>query len=244
MGQLTNDKNHLSICVFDNGIGILNSFKGSQYRPEKSSDAITLALRRGVTRDSKIGQGNGLWGLSEILKANNGSLTIKTGGGQYSVSGSEAPRINNIKADQFYGSNSYLTTMVDFQLNNYESICLYKIFNNRVPVQLWLEEMENDNGEHVIPLSKERWGTGTRSGAQKIRNEAENVLKIGKTRVVFDFTDVYIVSSSFSDELFGKLIEKYGFIGFQKAFRIANTSKINEQIINKSVLMRMAELSK
>jgi hypothetical protein len=244
MGQLTNDKNHLSICVFDNGIGILNSFKGSQYRPEKSSDAITLALKRGVTRDSKIGQGNGLWGLSEILKANNGSLTIKTGGGQYSVSGSEAPRINNLRLDQFYMSCDKLTTMIDFQLNNNKSICLDKIFNNRVPVQLWLEGMENSDGEHVIQLSEEKWGTGTRSGAQKIRNEAENVLIIGKTRVVFDFTDVYIVSSSFSDELFGKLIEKYGFIGFQKAFRITNTSEINEKIINKSVSMRMAELSK
>lgn len=243
MGQMTNDNNHLSICVFDNGIGILNSFKGSQYRPKKSSDAITLALKKGVTRDCKIGQGNGLWGLSEILKENNGLLTIKTGGAQYSVSGNEDPCIKNLKADQFYGSNRYLTTMIDFQLNNNKSICLDKIFNNRVPVQLWLEDMENENGEHVISLSEEKWGTGTRSGAQKIRNEAENVLIIGKTRVVFDFTDVYIVSSSFSDELFGKLIEKYGFIGFQKAFRITNTSEINEKIINKSVLMRMAELS-
>ena len=244
MGQITNDKNHLSICVFDNGIGILNSFKGSQYTPEKSSDAITLALRKGVTRDCEIGQGNGLWGLSEILKENNGSLTIKTGGGQYSVSGNEAPRINNIKADQFYGSNRYLTTMIDFQLNNKKNICLDKIFNDRMPVQLWLEDMENADGEHEILLSKEKWGTGTRSGAQKIRNKAENVLIQGKTRVVFDFKDVYVVSSSFSDELFGKLIEKYGFVGFQKAFRIANTSKTQENIINKSVLMRMAELSK
>ena len=243
MGQITNDKNHLSICVFDNGIGILNSFKGSQYTPEKSSDAITLALRKGVTRDCQIGQGNGLWGLSEILKENNGSLTIKTGGGQYSVSGNEAPRINNIKSDQFYGSSRYLTTMIDFQLNNKKNICLDKIFNDRMPVQLWLEDMENADGEHEILLSKEKWGTGTRSGAQKIRNKAENVLIQGKTRVVFDFKDVYVVSSSFSDELFGKLIEKYGFVGFQKAFRIANTSKTQENIINKSVLMRMAKLS-
>lgn len=244
MGQITNDNNHLSICVFDNGIGILNSFKGSRYSPKTSSDAITLALTKGVTRDSKIGQGNGLWGLSEILKENDGLLTIKTGGGQYSVNGNEAPRIDNKFNQFYYESPDKLTTMIDFQLNNKKSICLDKIFDNRVPVQLWLEGMENSDGEHVIQLSEEKWGTGTRSGAQKIRNEAENVLIIGKTRVVFDFTDVYIVSSSFSDELFGKLIEKYGFIGFQKAFRITNTSEINEKIINKSVSMRMAELSK
>ena len=49
----------ISFCVADAGIGILNSFaKSKRYNPKSPVDAITLAVKEGVT-SSEEGQGNG-----------------------------------------------------------------------------------------------------------------------------------------------------------------------------------------
>lgn len=75
MAQYHQTKKSFSFCVFDYGIGIYNSFINStKYHPRTRVDAITLALQEKVTRDDKIGQGNGLWGLHQIIEESAGSL--------------------------------------------------------------------------------------------------------------------------------------------------------------------------
>ncbi len=52
----------------------------------------------------------------------------------------------------------------------------------------------------------------------------------------------YQLSSSFADELIGKLIAKLGFLGFMKHITISNTNEFNSLVINRSVGQRMAQI--
>lgn len=52
----------LAFAIADTGIGIHRSLGSSKsYKPKNAVDAITLAIREGVTRDSETNQGNGLF---------------------------------------------------------------------------------------------------------------------------------------------------------------------------------------
>ena len=61
MGQIHRTSQHMAVCIYDFGQGILNSLRTSEHAPNNAVDAITLALKEGITRDKNIGQGNGMW---------------------------------------------------------------------------------------------------------------------------------------------------------------------------------------
>jgi hypothetical protein len=81
MGQVHPTTKHIAFCVVDAGRGIYESLRtSSEYWPNKVEDALVLALKEGVTRDKKVGQGNGLWGLHEVAVHANGQLSLASGG--------------------------------------------------------------------------------------------------------------------------------------------------------------------
>jgi anti-sigma regulatory factor (Ser/Thr protein kinase) len=86
MAQLDKKNSHLNVCIFDYGQGIYMTLKDTEHKPKTAVDAITLAITEGVTRDKKIGQGNGLWGLYNIVSQNDGKLSIISGKGGLLIS--------------------------------------------------------------------------------------------------------------------------------------------------------------
>ena len=65
MAQVHEQSRRVAICVYDYGQGIYNSLKDHRLAPKPCVDAITMAIREGVTRDKNIGRGNGLVGTPE-----------------------------------------------------------------------------------------------------------------------------------------------------------------------------------
>ena len=53
------------------------------------NDAIGKALERGVTRDSQVGQGNGMAGSLEIMRKNGGKLLVWSGSGMFRMESGE-----------------------------------------------------------------------------------------------------------------------------------------------------------
>ena len=72
MAQLHKQSKKFNFCVFDSGIGVFNSLRDSKHAPNNPLSAIQMAMKERVTRDEKVGQGNGLWGLSQIIKETKG----------------------------------------------------------------------------------------------------------------------------------------------------------------------------
>jgi STAS-like domain of unknown function (DUF4325) len=237
MGQIHKTTRHIALCIFDPGQGIYNSLKDTRYTPRNPVDAITLAIKEGVTRDKKIGQGNGMWGLHNIVKANSGRLAITSNGACYKL------LENDIKT---YGRLPYLSrdegfTTIDFQIDFDKGISITEALGGHTPVSLRLESFENDRGNMLYKLSEKSSGTGTRQSGERLRNEIINLYSETGKVIEIDFSEISVVSSSFADELVGKLVAEFGFAGFNQVFRLKNTNSIVQPIIDRSVFQRLAE---
>ena len=238
MAQLQKENKRLAICIFDWGRGIYQSLKNSKHKPASAIDAITMALRERITRDENVGQGNGMWGLSEIIKENQGIIKISSCGASYSNIGNQTETVSegNMHLGQLHG-----TTCIDFQLDYRIPIDISKALGGHEPADLWLENKETDNGGYRVSVAELAHGTGSRASAVKLRNLILNIFHEKQQKIIIDFSGVTLVSSSFSDELIGKIIKEYGFMFFMNTFQIIGVSGINAAIINRSVEQRMAQ---
>ena len=238
MAQMHKQNKTFSFCAFDTGVGIYNSLSKSKHNPKAPFQAIELAMQERITRDEKIGQGNGLWGFSQIIKETNGRFIISSGGAKYSyLNGAES----RVGSGDFNLGKEFGTTMIDFQMDYSVPIDILKALNGYEPLDLWNENHETDAGTILIDVEKESNGTGTRKSAEKMRNIVLNFLKEGYSSVTLDFKKVDLVSSSYADELIGKLVALLGFSKFMQYIVVSNVNEFNEAVINRSVGQRMAQ---
>ena len=239
MAQQNKQNKTFSFCVFDAGIGIFNSLHDSKHAPETPLAAILMSMKERITRNEKVGQGNGLWGLSQIIKETKGKLLISSGGARYEyVNGAE----NAVKNGDFNLGKEHGTTMIDFQLNYSSPIDVTRALDGFDPLDLWLENRENEKGDIVLDVAKESNGTGTRKSAERMRNIVINCFKQNYDVVNLDFKNVTMLSSSFADELVGKLMAKFGISKFMEHIVLSNLNSFNSAIVNRSVGQRMAQI--
>jgi len=130
---------------------------------------------------------------------------------------------------------------VDFQLDTSTPIDLSKALGGHQPVNLILESHETEQGDHLVEVLDHAKGTGTRMAAQSLRNYVANLISQGASQVTLDFHGIGVISSSFADELVGKLIIKYGFYNYQNLIRLKGMSEIVQTILHRSVAQRMIE---
>lgn len=239
MGQHLKDSHRIAISIFDYGRGILKSFKDSNYyKPRTAKDAITLALQEKVTRDPNVGQGNGMWGLSELVFNNGGLLRIISSEAGIQFNSRD---VSDIPLSQcIYLGSENACTLVDFQLDYLSAIDIDRILGGMV--DLWMENHETDAGKISFSLAQEANGTGTRQAAERLRNMILNAYNEKKCKIIIDFEGINFLSSSFADELLGKLLVKFGLINFMQIFELVNISSSNKVVINRSVQQRMAQM--
>lgn len=237
MGQVHKQTRHISFCVYDNGQGIYNSLKNSAHAPKTSIEAIEMSIQERVTRDKAVGQGNGMWGLSEIVKNNAGRLSIASGSGLFFRSNGNL----ETRDDLTFLSPDNGACSIDFQLNYNKKVMLAVALKGHKPVNYRTENFEDDQGVVVYRLADMPSGTGTRQSGQKIRNDVINLYSDSKKGVVIDFEGLSVISSSFADELVGKLVVHFGFFGFNQIVRLKNMNTVIQAIVERSVTQRMAE---
>ena len=98
---------------------------------------------------------------------------------------------------------------------------------------------KGDNGQFVFQVAKKAKGMlGSREGGRKVRQTIENLLRNGG-RIDFDFSDVFVISSSFADEVFGRLFVKLGPVSFMNRVSISKIDPTVRGLIDKAVQKRM-----
>lgn len=132
---------------------------------------------------------------------------------------------------------------MDFQLPIGKPIDIAKALGGYTPAfaDIRSEKYETPAGDIEFCLSKESRGFATRKSGEAIRNTVLNLKTDSKSKIILDFDGVPVVSSSFADELIGKLVIKYGFFGFQNEFQMKNMSKTVQSLVHIAVARRMTE---
>jgi len=237
MGQIHPKTKNVVFCVSDAGRGILESLKSSgAYNPKTPTDAITLSLREGVTRDKKIGQGNGLWGLHQIVRGNSGVLRVSSAGATIDVS-----ETGVVSHEGYVWLNKARGgTVLDFRLEYTKPLSLDAVLKGYEPMSLKIFKSTNDDSSIIhYKLIDKKSGYGTRKAGERVRNEVVNLTKESGQIVDLDFKGVGVVSSSFADELVGKLFLYLGPLKFNQLIRMTNMNSSIEAIINKAMEQRL-----
>ncbi len=233
---------HISFAVYDNGIGILRSFQGSGYRFRNPYDAITSAMKKGFTRDKANNQGNGLWGMSQLILSNKGLLNI--------ISSEAIVGYNNqaeLYKNEFQGTwidkRSLLGTLVDFQFQCNNEVSIVEVFGGGYTyANLYIESFEDEKNRIQLKVSDLSFGYTTRDSGERARTLAINLVTQtdAKEPILIDFDGIGIISSSFADEFIAKLICHYGYVKFNSLFRIVNLKETNAAIINHAIMQRVS----
>lgn len=227
---------HIAICIFDYGIGIYNSLKHSKHSPRTNLDAISLSIQEGIG-DGK-GQGNGLYGLYQIIENNEGILNITSGDSSiYYKSNTELKKYNKLPVID----KNHFGTIVDFQMNLSKDVDLTKVFKSIGGFDgfdIRLDNMLEGNG-YVYDVYENCSGTATREAGAKTRNDVLNIAIRKKSTVYIDFSKVHNVSSSFIDEFIAKLVVRVGFYRFSNMFRLVSMNQTIEHLCNRAVSMRI-----
>ncbi|OFX28142.1 MAG: hypothetical protein A2033_08505 [Bacteroidetes bacterium GWA2_31_9] len=239
MAQVLKDSQILKVSIFDYGQGIYESLRNTKYKPRHASDAISLAVQEGVTRDKKIGQGNGMWGLYNIINLNDGTLQITSGNGGLNF-------VNRTKTTESYQgiimlSSKQQSTAINFDIRLNNSISMKEALGGYEPIDMFIENLEDEFDRIVYKIIEQSSGTGTRQSGERIRNEIVNIYKSSKKPVILDFQGIGIIASSFADELIGKLVQELGLFQFQAAFPMKNMNNTIQAIVQRSLSQRLSE---
>ncbi len=237
MAQFHPSTNHIAFCIYDSGIGIYNSLRSSSHSPQSEADAIMLSMREGV--GDGLGQGNGLYGLYQIVKENGGRLRITSGATALDVK--DGMR-KILKKEIPFIDDEHRSTTVDFQLDLGKRVNITEAFQSIGGFDgfdIRIDNMLTDDNYVNYDVVKEGQGTATRIAGASIRNDIENTLKRTNKGIILDFSNARVVSSSFIDELIAKMVLDLGFVAFNNTVRLSNMTPEIRFLCERAVYLRI-----
>jgi hypothetical protein len=238
----TFQKNRSSVqfVVADAGDGIPTTLKTGHPDINSDIDALDRAIREGVTRDSNVGQGNGLFGTYRVCSKSNGHFQIDSGHAKLEYNPRKGLSIT-------HHSIPYAGTLVVATIDFSEPSLLEDAlsFGGSVyqPSDYVETHYEGHDGESIrFVLTEECPAFGSRISGRPLRQKLHNVIGMsGAAQIIVDFDGVPVVSSSFADEAFGKLFLQLGPIQFMQRLKLTNMADTVEGLVNKAIAQRMQQ---
>ena len=233
--------NKILFAVADSGIGILKSMQEGYPELRTELDAIGEAIKAGVTRNPKIGQGNGLAGSLRVATMTGGSFEILSGNGRLIITEDKTIR-KPVQRARYSGTlvSGEINIIDDFSISEALS---FDNFENYYPldiIDLKYEVPESDC--LLLRMKEESTGFGSRKSGFQIRNKILNLLT-AKERlpIIVDWDGVPVVSSSFADELMGKLFIGMGAMTFSAMVKNKNLEGLVKNLLDKAVAQRLTQ---
>lgn len=228
----------VQFVVADAGVGIPHTLKTGRPEINSDTDALDQAIREGITRDTNIGQGNGLFGTYRVCSKSNGFFQVDSGHARLEYHPKHGLSIVNQKIPY---SGTLVVATVDFSDPALLEDALSFGGKPYAPTDYVETRYESYEGEPIeFLLTQECHAFGSRVSGRPLRQKLHNIINMsGFTQVVVDFDGVPVVSSSFADEVFGKLFLQLGPIQFMQNVKFKNMADTVESLVNKAISQRM-----
>ena len=224
--------NRVEFIVADSGIGIPKRMGIRDHRK-----AVRQAIDEGVTSDPARNAGNGLYGSYRIAFLSGGQFEINSLLGHLFCNG-ETEKIDE-KGEKIPYSGTSVRCSINLDDPHLLSNALeFKGQVHNPPFDYIERHFENNIGDIVFSMKDEAQGkTGSRSGGRHVRKTIENLMnETGK--IAIDFSGVGIVSSSFADEVFGRLFVQLGPRAFMTRIEMRNVGPVIEGLIDRAIVQR------
>lgn len=231
-------RKRIQFVVADAGIGIPASLRSGRSDVGSDTEALDMAIREGVTRDSSVGQGNGMFGSYEICSKSKGDILIDSGYARLKYD----PNVGlSIKDQAVPCAGTLIVATLDFSDPGLLEDALRFRGGKHSPFGYVEAKYEsNADGDIYFKLVDESTSFGSRVSGKPVRLKLDNLLKMSVDRMVsVDFEGVPILSSSFADEVFGKMFLSIGPIKFLRRVKLVNMRETVEGLVNKAIEQRM-----
>ncbi len=231
----------VAVGVTDSGRGIRESLRESHRELTDDADAIYKALEAGVTRHSDIGQGNGMAGALRIAMMSGGSIEITSGRAQVSYRDGRSTTFRRSRRQTFHGTFVYFDIDLATRFDLSEALDFGG--GPHRPVDIVEALYETDDGRALaLHLRDEEVGFGSRMAGRQIRTKALNLLAAEPHKpLLLDWDGVPLVSSSFADELVGKLFATLGPLTFSLRVRNTGMRPVVHGLIDKAIMQRAGQ---
>ena len=228
------DRHQVEFVVADCGRGI----PASLGMFEEHSKSLQRAIEEGVTRDSKSNAGNGLYGSYRVAVLSKGSFEINSYKGYLLKSDKGRDDIGKPDKKTSYAGTS-VRCRIDFKNPTLLQDALRLGDKIHTPLYDYIERRYGAEGDESarISLAEHRNDVSSREGGKRVRTQLENLLNSAQ-RIIIDFDNVSVISSSFADEVFGRLFVKLGPRNFFRRIEFQNTDETADVLIDRAIIQR------
>lgn len=233
------NRKKVQFIVVDAGRGIPMTLRESHSEIRSDVEALDSAIREGVTRDKSVGQGNGLYGSFQICSHSGGFFEIASGWATLIFRES-----SGLKIDQSPVPYDGTVVIAEIDFTNPDLLAEALKIGGKVhrPVDYVETRYEMyDRDDLHFKMIQESSSFGSRVAGTPVRTKLINLITMcPDQRIVVDFDGVPLVSSSFADEVVGKLFVELGPMKFGSRLQFIKLEPIVEKLINKAIAQRMS----
>lgn len=227
----------VELTVSDAGIGVPASLR--EARPEiiDDADALMRSVESGVTRNERDFQGNGLYGTMEMCRVAKGKFSLNAGNGAFILNGGVSTAKNE--------NIPFTGTTVDANINFSDPSLLEKALsiNGRIhrPVDYIEMQYEQVNSDDInFKLDEHAYSFRSRLAGQPVRTKISNIIQsCPGQRIIIDLHGIPVISSSFADEVFGKLFKELGPMQYIQTIQLINLNATVMALIDRAIIQRM-----
>jgi len=228
--------------VADAGVGIPRTLRKGHPTITRDVEALEKAICEGVTSDKSDGQGNGLYGSFQMCWQGESAFELHSGyASLIFVPNSEEPL--RATHEGLPCAGTLVAVTIDFSKPKLLEEALRFQGRKHEPLVDFVETQyeQSGDGDMCFKLVDESQSFGSRMAGKPVRTKLLNLYGMHSSgRISIDLSGVPIMSSSFADEVFGKLFLEVGAMGFMRRFELVNVEDIVRHIIDKAIAQRVS----
>lgn len=130
-------------------------------------------------------------------------------------------------------------TLVDWQLDCSNPVRIEEALGSRGAQSSFLDPLETDEGYYRVAVIDLEEALGSRAQGAEVRNRLANYILAANSHVILDFSGVGVISSSFADEVLGKLAVEMTELEFRRRVFVDNASITNRALIETAIARRL-----
>lgn len=230
-------RHRVEFTVADAGLGVPKTLRAARPDIKSDTDALLASVKSGVTRNATDFQGNGLYGTLEICRAGGGKFSMNAGNGVLFTSGQSVTSRKELVP--FCGTT--VDALIDFSEPALLERALAIDGSIHRPVDYIELRYEQDDLKAIpFKLIEQAPSFRSRPAGRPARVKLANlVLSCPGQTILVDFSEIPVVSSSFADEVFGKLFAELGPMRFMQSVRMVNVTPTVQALIDRAITQRM-----
>jgi hypothetical protein len=199
---------------------------------------MRAAVEEGVTRDRSTNQGNGLFGTFKCCEVSGGEFDILSS----NVSFKHRPGTLKVSTHSIPFRGTFVRASIRYNFEKLLERAL--VFRGKAydPATDYVERVYQAESEDIqFKVNEELDAFGSRDAGRRARIKVENLMNNRTIPVLFDFSFVHLISSSFADEVFGKLFHELGPIGFGQLCKFRCVDPTVQKLIDRAIAQRMKQ---